>query len=74
MIRKKTIKTSDQREIEKKRESKEGNENIFSNPEEIFKYKDVNLQFNEILKTSNIKLINYYNKKYKEYLVKLNEN
>ncbi|MBT3207693.1 MAG: hypothetical protein HN704_14185 [Bacteroidetes bacterium] len=63
-----------QREIEKKRESKEGNENIFSNPEEIFKYKDVNLQFNEILKTSNIKLINYYNKKYKEYLVKLNEN
>ena len=62
------------REIDKKRESKEGNVNIFSNPKEIFKYKDVNLHFNEILKTSNIKLINYYNKKYKEYLVKLNEN
>lgn len=63
-----------QREIDNKRESKEAKNENFSNPEQFFKYKSVNLKFNELLNTSNLKLYKYYKNKYKEYLIKLNEN
>lgn len=60
-----------QREIDNKRESKEVKNVYFSNPKKIFEYKDVYSQFNELLKSSNIKLSKYYDTKYKEYLLKL---
>ncbi|MBU0765783.1 MAG: hypothetical protein KJ607_13220 [Bacteroidetes bacterium] len=62
-----------QREIDKKRESREGKNEKFSNPEEIFEYKGMNAPFNELLNVTNIKLQKYYKLKYKEYLLKLNE-
>lgn len=62
-----------QREIDKKRESKEGKVEKISNPEEIFKYKGENSQFNELINSSNLKLNKYYKDRYKEYLIILNE-
>ncbi|OFX17378.1 MAG: hypothetical protein A2033_15200 [Bacteroidetes bacterium GWA2_31_9] len=63
-----------EREIDKKRESKEAKNEEFRNPEEIFKYKGLNSQFNELLNLSNIELNKYYMDIYKEYLLKLNKN
>lgn len=63
-----------QRETDNKRESKEAKDENFSNPEQFFKYKGVNSKFNEMINTSNLKLYKYYKNKYKEYLIKLNEN
>lgn len=62
-----------ERETENKRESNEGKNNKFSNPEQIFKYKGVNSRYNEILEGSKIKLSKYYSDKYKEYMIHLNE-
>ncbi len=62
-----------QREIDKKRESKEIKNDFFRNPKEIFEYKGIGTQFSDLLNTSNIKLYNYYKKKYKEYLINLNQ-
>jgi hypothetical protein len=62
-----------ERETENKRESTEGKNNKISNPEQIFKYKGVNSQYNEILEGSKIKLSKYYTNKYKEYMIHLNK-
>ncbi|MBN2681877.1 MAG: hypothetical protein JXR58_05180 [Bacteroidales bacterium] len=62
-----------QREIDKKRESNESKIENLSNPKEIFEYKRMNLKFDEMLNNSNLKLYKYYDKKYKDYLIKLNE-
>lgn len=62
-----------QRETEKKRESKEAKDEIFDNPERFFQQKRLNSRFNELLMTSKLKLTKYYKDKYKEYLIKLNE-
>jgi len=66
-------KSEQERETEKKRESKEPKNEKYSNPKEIFKYKGENSTFNELLNTTNIKLVKFYKDKYKEYLIKLNE-
>ena len=66
-------KSDHERETENKRESNEGKNNKISNPEQIFKYKGVNSHYNEMLEGSKIKLTKYYNNKYKEYMIHLNE-
>ncbi|OQX98176.1 MAG: hypothetical protein B6I24_06105 [Bacteroidetes bacterium 4572_128] len=66
-------KSEEEREIEEKRESKEANKIFYKNPEELFKEKKLDLPFKEILNTNNLKLDNYYKKKYKEYLLNLME-
>ncbi len=66
-------KSDHERETENKRESNEGKNNKISNPEQIFKYKRVNSHYNEMLEGSKIKLSKYYNNKYKEYMIHLNE-
>jgi len=66
-------KAENEREQEKKRESNEGNIDLRSNPKDIFKNRENNSSFSENLNMSNIKLFNFYKKKYKEYLIKLNE-
>ncbi len=66
-------KSDQERETENKRESNEGKNNKISNPEQIFKYKGVNSHYNEMLEGSKIKLTKYYNNKYKEYMIHINE-
>jgi hypothetical protein len=62
-----------QRERENKRESRSGQIREYSNPEEIFKYKGLNSPLNETLDENKIKLVRFYNNKYKQYLNTLNE-
>ncbi|MBI4647804.1 MAG: hypothetical protein HY738_14745, partial [Bacteroidia bacterium] len=62
-----------QREIDKKRESKSGKNEKFSNPKEIFEYKGIETHINELLNISNIKLQKFYKTKYNDYLIKLNQ-
>jgi hypothetical protein len=66
-------KSEQERETENKRESHEGKNDKLSNPEQIFKYKGVNSQYNEILEGSKIKLSKYYQDKYRKYMINLNE-
>ncbi len=66
-------KSDQERETENKRESHEGKNDKLSNPEQIFKYKGVNSQYNEILEGSKIKLSKYYQDKYRKYMINLNE-
>ncbi|HNY43203.1 MAG: DUF4175 family protein [Bacteroidales bacterium] len=62
-----------EREIDKKRKSNEATNYKLSNPDEIFKEKEKEIRFNELLQKSNLKLRTFYNDKYKEYLKKLNQ-
>lgn len=62
-----------QREVDKKRESKEIKDDNFRNLLRNFKYNRENSLFEELLNTSNLELQKYYLNKYKEYLIKLNE-
>lgn len=62
-----------EREFEKKRESKSGNNHKLSNPKAIFKYKRIDANFDDLFNDSNVKLIDYYNKLYLDYLIKLND-
>jgi len=65
-------KSENEREIEKKRESKENKEELISNPEKYFEYNELKNNFKELFEYQNLKLNNYYNNKYKDYLLKLN--
>lgn len=66
-------KSENEREIEKKRKSKENKEELLSNPEKYFEYKDRKHNFSELFEKNNVALKNYYNNKYKKYLKQLNE-
>jgi uncharacterized coiled-coil DUF342 family protein len=61
-----------EREIDKKRESKEVIVEKFSNPNEKIQYNSLNLKFNDLLFTNIIELNKYYKEKYKEYIQNLN--
>ncbi|MCX6259064.1 MAG: hypothetical protein NTW49_14360 [Bacteroidia bacterium] len=62
-----------QREIDKKRESREPEKEILRNPADIFPLKGINTNFSELLNVTNLKMTDYYKKKYKEYMLQLNE-
>ncbi len=62
-----------EREIDKKRKSNEAKDYKLSNPDKVFKEKEKEIRFNELLQKSNLKLKTFYNDKYKEYLKKLNQ-
>jgi len=64
---------SREKEFDKKRESKSGNTYKLSNPKAIFKYKGTDTEFDDLFNDSNVKLIDYYNKLYLDYLIKLND-
>ena len=64
---------SREKEFEKKRESKSGFNHKLSNPKEIFKYKKTDTEFDDLLNDSNVKLIDYYNRIYLDYLIRLND-
>ncbi|MRT93844.1 DUF4175 family protein [Ancylomarina sp. 16SWW S1-10-2] len=63
---------SREKDFEKKRESKSGYNHKLSNPKEIFKYKKIDTEFDDLLNDSNVKLIDYYNRIYLDYLIQLN--
>jgi hypothetical protein len=67
-------KSEREREIDNKRKSNEAKEYKISNPEKSFKDAEKQIRFNELLQMSNIKLNNYYNSKYKDYLKSLENN
>jgi len=58
--------------FDKKRESKSGQTHKLSNPKAIFKYKKTDTEFDDLFNDSNVKLIDYYNKLYLDYLIRLN--
>jgi len=62
-----------QREVDKKRESREVKNEIFRNPADIFQNKGLNSKYSELLNIPNLKMTDYYKKKYKDYLMKLND-
>ena len=61
-----------EKDFDKKRESKSGNFLKLSNPREIFEYKRVRTEFDDVFYDSNVKLFDYYNKLYLDYMIKLN--
>jgi hypothetical protein len=61
-----------QKGMEQKRESREGNNYKLSNPKELFEYKRVRINYNDNFYQSNVKLLDYYNKLYLDYMIKLN--
>jgi len=62
-----------EREIDNNRESRQGKNREISNPEELFKYKELNLPLNETLDEKQIRLVRFYNNMYLEYLNNLNK-
>ncbi|NOU59820.1 DUF4175 family protein [Marinifilum caeruleilacunae] len=61
-----------EKDFDKKRESKSGNIIKLSNPREIFEYKRVRSDFEGVFYDSNVKMFDYYNKLYLDYMIKLN--
>jgi flagellar biosynthesis chaperone FliJ len=61
-----------EKDFDKKRESKSGNILKLSNPREIFEYKRVRTDFEGVFYDSNVKMFDYYNKLYLDYMIKLN--
>lgn len=64
---------SREKDFDKKRESKSGQSHKLSNPKAIFKYKKTDNEFDDMFNDSNVKLIDYYNKLYLDYLIRLND-
>lgn len=62
-----------EREIDPKRESKEGKNEKISNPNQFFQYNSLNLKFNDLLNSSFIELNKYYQDKYQQYIGNLND-
>lgn len=60
-----------EREIEEKRESRESLIENFSNPGESLEYKEIRKEYLDIFKKEGIKLKRYYNKRYKDYLLRI---
>ncbi|MGZ2369166.1 hypothetical protein ACXR6G_05230 [Ancylomarina sp. YFZ004] len=65
--------SSREKDFDKKRESKSGLNHKLSNPKAIFKYKKTDTEFDDLFNDSNVKLIDYYNKIYLDYLIRLND-
>lgn len=61
-------KSANKREFEQKRESRENTNPNISNPEEYFKQGKPRMDLREMIEYQDIKLNNYYNLKYREYL------
>lgn len=62
-----------EKDFDKKRESKSGKLLKLSNPKEIFEYKRIRTDFDGVFYDSNVKMFDYYNKLYQDYMIKLND-
>lgn len=65
-------KSEDERDKDKERKSEETKQQLYSNPEKLFEYKNEKEKFDDILKYSTIKLNQHYKKKYEKYLIHIN--
>lgn len=61
-----------EKDFEKKRESKPGNYLKLSNPTEIFEYKRVRTDFEGVFNDSYVKMFDFYNKLYLDYMININ--
>ncbi|PKQ63537.1 hypothetical protein BZG02_09195 [Labilibaculum filiforme] len=61
-----------EKDFEKKRESNSGNIIKLSNPTEIFEYKRIRTDFEGVFDDSYVKMLDYYNKLYLDYMIKIN--
>ncbi|WP_372754589.1 hypothetical protein [Labilibaculum sp.] len=61
-----------EKDFDKKRESNSGNIIKLSNPTEIFEYKKVRTDFDGVFNDSYVKMFDYYNKLYLDYMIKIN--
>ncbi len=61
-----------EKEFEKKRESKLGNYLKLSNPTEIFEYKRIRTDFEGVFNDSYVKMFDFYNKLYLDYMININ--
>ncbi|MFA9371727.1 MAG: hypothetical protein ACERIH_08465 [Labilibaculum antarcticum] len=61
-----------EKDFDKKRESNSGNIIKLSNPIEIFEYKRVRTDFEGLFDDSYVKMLDYYNKLYLDYMIKIN--
>lgn len=66
-------KSANKREFEQKRESRENTNPNTANPEDFFKQGKPRMDLREIIEYQDIKLNNYYNLKYREYLRRTRE-
>ena len=58
--------------FDKNRESKSGNNLKLSNPKEIFEYKRIRTDSGSLFYESNVKMLDYYNKLYLDYMIQIN--
>jgi hypothetical protein len=65
-------KAHQEKDFDEKRESNSGNVIKLSNPTEIFEYKRGQVDFEGVLNDSYVKMLDYYNKMYLDYMIKLN--
>lgn len=63
---------SRENEFDEKRESQSSSNYKLRDPKEIFKSKKMDGKFDDLLNDSNVKLMEYYNKIYLDYLIRLN--
>lgn len=61
-----------EKDIDEKRESISGNNLKLSNPTEIFQYKRIQTDYEGVLNDSYVKMFDYYNKLYLDYMIKIN--
>lgn len=61
-----------EKDFDKKRESKSGNYLKLSNPTEIFEYNRVRTDFEGVLNDSYVKMFDFYNKLYLDYMININ--
>ncbi len=66
-------KSEQERELDKKRESKEAKELSKTNPKNFFNEETENKTFKEELELSRLKFLNYFQNKYRLYMLKLNK-
>ncbi|WP_289530518.1 DUF4175 family protein [Labilibaculum sp. K2S] len=61
-----------EKDFDEKRESNSGNIIKLSNPKEIFEYKRIRTDFEGVFDDSYVKMLDYYNKLYLDYMIKIN--
>ncbi len=66
-------KSENQRGYEDKREGRTAKKYKLSNPSEIFEYKSSTNHYNSLYYNSKVKLMNYYNKLYLDYMINLDD-
>ncbi len=65
-------KAQQEKDFDEKRESNSGNVIKLSNPSEIFEYKRIQSDFEGVFNDSYVKMLDYYNKLYLDYMIKIN--